>query len=218
VSTTWDFTGALVSYAKLATPPTVNPSFSQYDAHGNQLYNSSSHAYLVLASGFLPAARVAGVSPSSAPQGSTVTITGTGFTGASAVTFGTLAAPTYVVDSDTMITAVTPAVRTGTVDVTVANAGGTSITNSSDQFTFVLTPRVSSLSGGTKVTITGDNFTRGSVAAFGGVPAHVKFISAKSIVATAPAGSDSGVTVDVAVTSSHGTSALSTADRYTYSG
>jgi hypothetical protein len=40
VGVTWDFTGAVGSYAKLATAPTgLDPSFSVTDAHGDQLYN-----------------------------------------------------------------------------------------------------------------------------------------------------------------------------------
>jgi hypothetical protein len=61
VSTTWDFTGALVSDVTLHTPPTVNPTLSVFDVHKNQLYNQSNHAYLVLAPGFVPAPRPARV-------------------------------------------------------------------------------------------------------------------------------------------------------------
>jgi hypothetical protein len=223
VSTMWDFTGGLVSYAKLASTPTVNPTFSQTDSHGNQLYNSSSHAYLALASGFVPAPRVSGVSPSSGPQGSTVTIGGTGFTGVSAVSFGSRAAVSYTVNSSTSITAVTPAVPTGTVDVKVTGSGGMSATTVSDRFTFVPVPRVAGLSptqgtadGGTSVTISGVNFTGARTVSFGGVAAAFRVVSATSIVASSPAGPDSGVVVDVTVSSPAGTSALTSSDRYTY--
>ena len=52
-----------------------------------------------------------------------MTITGTGFTGATAVDFGTTAATNLTVVSDTQITATSPA-GTGTVDVTVTTPGG----------------------------------------------------------------------------------------------
>ena len=67
--------------------------------------------------------------------GTTVTITGTGFTGATAVDFGGAAA-TFTVDSDTTISALSP-LGTGTVDVTVKSANGTSATSAADQFTYV---------------------------------------------------------------------------------
>lgn len=81
---------------------------------------------------------VASISPNSGPPagGTFVTITGTGFTGASSVMFGSAAATSYTVDSGTQITAISPAEVQGTVDVTVATPGGTSALSSSDQFTF----------------------------------------------------------------------------------
>src|SRR6185437_10914096 len=48
-----------------------------------------------------------------------VTITGTGFTGATAVSFGGFPAASFTVDSATQITAVTPPHAGGTVDITV---------------------------------------------------------------------------------------------------
>ena len=58
-----------------------------------------------------------------ATGGSTVTITGTGFTGASSVTFGGVAAPFTLVNTKTII-ATTPAHSAGEVDVRVATPGG----------------------------------------------------------------------------------------------
>ncbi|HVB19720.1 MAG TPA: peptidoglycan-binding protein, partial [Candidatus Paceibacterota bacterium] len=67
--------------------------------------------------------------------GTIVTITGSGFTGATAVKFGTTAATSFTVNSDTSITATSPA-GIGAVDVTVTAPGGTSATGSADQFTY----------------------------------------------------------------------------------
>ena len=64
-----------------------------------------------------------------------MTITGTGFTGATAVDFGT-AAGTIVTVGATTITAYSPA-GTGTVDVTVTTPSGTSGISPADQFTYV---------------------------------------------------------------------------------
>jgi len=86
-----------------------------------------------------PAASVSGVSPSSGPLtgGTSVTISGSGFTGATAVDFGTVAASAFTVNSDTSITATSPAATSaGPVDVTVTTPAGTSATSSADQFTY----------------------------------------------------------------------------------
>jgi alpha-tubulin suppressor-like RCC1 family protein len=87
-----------------------------------------------------PPPTVTGVAPAEGPRagGTTVTISGKEFTGASAVKFGGTAAASFTVDSDTSITAVSPA-GTGTVDVTVSGPGGESATASGDQFTYVHT-------------------------------------------------------------------------------
>ena len=68
-----------------------------------------------------------------------VTITGTGFTGATAVDFGTTAATNVAVVNDTTITADSPA-GTGVVNVTVTTPGGTSAISAADQFTYVVAP------------------------------------------------------------------------------
>jgi len=57
--------------------------------------------------------------------GTTVTITGTNFTGATAVTFAGTAASSFTVNSATQITAVTPARSAGTADVVVTTPDGT---------------------------------------------------------------------------------------------
>ena len=71
------------------------------------------------------------ISPGSGPAagGTTVTITGTDLASATAVKFGGVAA-TISSDTATQIVATSPA-GTGTVDVTVTTAGGTSATSSS---------------------------------------------------------------------------------------
>jgi hypothetical protein len=62
------------------------------------------------------------------PSGGTVvTITGLGFSGATAVTFGGTPAASFDVDSDTQITATTPAHALGPVDVLVTTPAGTSL-------------------------------------------------------------------------------------------
>ncbi|MEI9982858.1 MAG: Ig-like domain repeat protein [Aliidongia sp.] len=115
---------------------------------------------------------VIGVSPSSGPVagGSSVIITGSSFTAATAVVFGTIPAASYTVNSSTQITAISPAGAAAAVDITVATAGGTSAVNAGDHFTFIgkssvtLTSSADPSSYGQAVTLTA------TVAASGGNP------------------------------------------------
>ncbi len=175
-----------------------------------------------------PAPTVGAVSPTSGPTagGGTVTITGTNFSGASAVSFGANAATVYTVNSSTSITATAPAGSAGAVDVTVTTPGGTSATSTADQFTYnagpppaptvsSLNPNNGSTGGGTTVAVAGTNFTGATAVNFGANAAAAYTInSSTSITATAPAGSAGAV--DVTVTTPGGTSATAAGDRFTY--
>ena len=69
-----------------------------------------------------------------------VTITGTGFSGATGVFFGGMPATSYTVVSGTEIQATAPTEPAGTVDVTVVNPAGASALSSADQFTYTGKP------------------------------------------------------------------------------
>ncbi len=188
---------------------------------GNTSTTSSSDQYT-----YVSAPTVTAVSPIAGPTagGTTVTITGTGFAaapGTGAVKFGATNA-NYTINSNTQITATSPANAAGTYDVTVATPGGTSATSAADQFTYIPAPTITSISptagptgGGTSVTITGTNFTGLTAVTFGGTAASgFTFVNATTITATSPAGSAG--TVDIRVTTGGGTSATSAADQFTY--
>ena len=102
---------------------------------------------------------VTGISPTQGPStsGTTVTITGTGLAGATAVDFGNTKAK-IVTDTATKIVVTSPVESAGTVDVTVFTANGTSAVSAADQFTYLAAPVFSSLSApsiayGTATTI-----------------------------------------------------------------
>jgi IPT/TIG domain len=81
---------------------------------------------------------VTGVSPASGQSagGDTVTVTGTGFTGATRVNFGPDPATNLNIAGDTTLTVTSPPGTAGTpVDVTVTTPAGTSATTPADQFT-----------------------------------------------------------------------------------
>jgi IPT/TIG domain len=88
-------------------------------------------------------AAITTISPTEGPKagGQDLTITGTGFTGATGVRFGATRAPSYHVVSDTQITATTPAHTARALDVTVTGPGGTSPTHKLSRYTYLATPR-----------------------------------------------------------------------------
>ena len=153
--------------------------------------------------------------------GTAVTITGTNFTGATGVKFGTTPAASFTVKSATQIIATAPAGAVGPVNVIVTTAQGASGTSAADQFTYIgpaitaVAPRVSSAVGGVSIIITGSNFTGATGVMFGTIPA-TKFTvnSATQITAVAPA--ESPGTVNVRVQTPSGVSGIVSADDVTY--
>ncbi|HTZ21213.1 MAG TPA: beta-1,3-glucanase family protein [Opitutaceae bacterium] len=78
------------------------------------------------------------VSPNYGNPGATVTLTGTGFVGVTAVNFGGIAVPSgqFTVVSATEITVTVPGGGSGIVDITVTAGGGTSALGAADRFQF----------------------------------------------------------------------------------
>lgn len=151
--------------------------------------------------------------------GNTVTITGTGFSEASAVDFGSTPAQSYRVISETEILAVAPR-GSGTVTVAVTTPAGSSEPRLEDRYTFE-SPAITSISpdfgaaaGGTSVKITGAHLLGASAVEFGKRPAsEFQVRSAQEIVAVAPSGEGS---VQLTVTTPDGTSPTGEASRFTY--
>jgi hypothetical protein len=124
---------------------------------------------------------------------------------------------------DTQLTAVSPP-GSGTVDVTVTTAGGTSVTTQFDEFSYIPVPVVNGVNpnngpgaGGTKVTIFGTGFTGVTGVAFG-VVGSINVVPDPNnpdtqLTADSPPGSG---TVDVTVTTAGGTSATSLVDQFSY--
>jgi alpha-tubulin suppressor-like RCC1 family protein len=169
------------------------------------------------------------LSPTKGPAagGTTVTITGTGLTGATKVMFGSVSAASFkvtTVKTITSITAVSPAEVAKTVDVTVTTPIGTSAISSLDHFKFgpptvtKLTPNSGSITGGTTVTVTGTGFGLGTEATlfkFGTTEATtVNCTSNTSCTVTAPSHVAGIVDVKATVTGQISPKALS--DQFTY--
>ena len=123
-------------------------------------------------------ATIAAVSPSTGTTagGTTIAITGTNFTGTTAVSLGGTPVKSFTISSATTITAVTAAAATaGPVTIAVTTPSGT-VTSSTNLFTYsVPPPTITSVSpntgttaGGTAIALTGTNFTGATAVSVGG--------------------------------------------------
>ena len=172
---------------------------------------------------------VSGLSATSGPVtgGTAVVITGTGFITGASVAFGNVVIPStsVTVTDATHLSVTAPAsVVVGTVDVTVATTGGTSLTtDSGNDFEYtVVTPEVDSLSlgtgstvGGDEVVISGRGFVEDSTVSFGGLDADVVDVTPTEITVTSPATVAVGA-VDVTVSNGELVSATSVDDLFDY--
>ena len=175
----------------------------------------------------LPSVDSLSISSGTSLGGTSLDINGVNFSGATQVDFGSTPAISFTVDSDTMISAVSPA-GSGTVDITVTTSAGTSATSSADQFTYVTTPppppgqppkiisaspKTGPKSGGTQVFIYGSNFTGATKVDFGTQSATFTILSDSEILATSPAGTGQ---VSLSVKNSAGTSPTVAQAHFTY--
>jgi hypothetical protein len=158
------------------------------------------------------------VSPSVGPiiGGTSVTIIGSYFTGATSVTFGGASVSFSVSDAST-ITATTPAHAAGAVTVTVSNV--TDSGSKSSGFTYYDPPAISTVSpsggpitGGTSVSIAGDNFTGATSVAIGGTTTSILGNTGSIITVSSPA--KAAGTYDVTVTTPGGTATKTSAFTY----
>ena len=194
----------------LGSTPTgdqYNQVINNHDYYVQQEYSNASNG---CALGYAAPAppTVSGFTPTSGQVGTSVVITGTGFTGVTAVAFNGKPA-TYSVISTTQITTTVPSgATTGPVSVT-ATAGNATSTGS---FT-VTAPAPPTVSGfmptsgqvGTNVTISGTGFTGVAAVAFNGKPATYSIISTTQINATVPSGATTGP-ISVTATAGNATS------------
>jgi Divergent InlB B-repeat domain len=151
----------------------------------------------------IPAPTITGFTPTSGPPGASVTISGSSFTGATAVAFNGVNA-TFTVSSDTSIQATVPA-SAATGPVSVTTSGGTATSSSS--FTVLQPPTIAGFTpasgtSGTAVTITGTNLIGTTAVTFNGTNASFTVASDTSVQTSVPAGATTG---PLAVRTSGGT-------------
>jgi alpha-tubulin suppressor-like RCC1 family protein len=177
---------------------------------------------------YLPPPTVTKVKANKGPAsgGTSVTITGTALTGATAVNFGANAASQFTVDSATSITATSPPGTSGAVDVSVTTASGASTSTSHDLFKYEaptlgsVGPPNGSVAGGTSVTVTGSGFAIGTettVFEFGkALATAVECGTTSSCTLITPAAKKAGVLDIVAVVGKLKSKKSPPADQYTY--
>ncbi len=200
-ATTVSFGGTAATTFTVVSATSINATVGA-GASGTVSVTSASGTGTLAGFTYLPPPTITSFSPTSAGTGQTVTITGTNFTGASAISFGGTAATSFTVVSATSITAVVGAGATGSVSLTTSN-GIASRTG----FTFTSAtpaPAITSFtptSGktGQVVNITGTNFTGATAVSFGGTAATTfTVVSATGINATVGAGASGTVSVTTA--------------------
>jgi hypothetical protein len=155
----------------------------------------------------IPPPTITGFSPASGPVGTTVTIDGSGFDGATAVRFGTtdVGAGNYTVVSDAQITATVPAgASSGQISVDAPGGTGTS----TDSFTVIQPPAITGFSPasgpvGTTVAIDGSGFDGATAVRFGTANAAAfTVVSDAQITATVP---EEAITAPISVDAPGGT-------------
>ncbi|WP_162303814.1 Ig-like domain-containing protein [Paracnuella aquatica] len=149
---------------------------------------------------------ISSFSPTSGPAGTTITIDGSYFTGATAVSIGGVPVTGFTVQSNTRIVATVPAgTINGTIAVTTAAGTGTS----SASFSSALPPAITSFAptsalAGATITITGTNLTGATAVYINDVAVNsFTVVSATSITAVV---ANNNTTGKIKITTAGGTS------------
>ena len=170
---------------------------------------------------------VTSINPTHGPStgGTSVVVTGTNFTGATAVNFGSTPAASFVVNSSTQITAVSPPALALLADISVTTPQGTSPVQGQSTFAydfgtapviFSISPTSGPTAGGTTVFVSGTNLTNVTSATFGTVAATgtIQHSCDCQIAITSPA--DAAGTVDIKLSGSGGSTTITSADQFTF--
>jgi predicted extracellular nuclease/ABC-type phosphate transport system substrate-binding protein len=180
---------------------TASPQIDIVHANSDFAVQATDHdpplARLSVGTQVTPAPSITSFTPTSGTAGTAVNITGSGFTAASSVQFNGAAALSYVVNSDTSITATVPSGAASGL-ISVVTPGGTA--TSSTSFTVIASspPIISSFSptsggAGLVVIITGSGFIGTSAVQFNGTAATSFTVNSNTqITATVPSGGTTG--------------------------
>lgn len=193
-----------VDYAVGAYPSIVTCGDLDGDGRADIIAANTSATYVsvlknIIGANLAPA--ITSFTPAAGVNGTTVTITGTNLSGATAVKFGGVKASSFTINSNTSITAIVGPGASGEVSVTTSF--GTAVL-AGFVFNGAIINSFTPATGeaGTVVNITGTNFTGATAVKFGGVSA-ASFTVNSSTSITAVVGN--GASGDVSVTTANGT-------------
>jgi uncharacterized protein YhjY with autotransporter beta-barrel domain len=161
------FVGGTGASEYIQYTPTSNPGVAYSNTVTYYTWdgvNANPQSFTVNIAAPVPTVSSLSASSGSGAGGASITISGTGFTGATGVTLGGTAATSFSVVNDGSITVVTPAHAAGTIDVTVTAAGGTSAAVTADHYTFIVSNPTLTASSTTPSTVDGTTYTTGSPA------------------------------------------------------
>jgi peptidoglycan/xylan/chitin deacetylase (PgdA/CDA1 family) len=203
--------------------PAGNPATVAALPHIISYYRARGYTFVdVLGNTGPPTVRTVSPSSGRTSGGSRVTLTGSGFRGITAVTFGGVPGTALHVISSMKLAVTSPRHVHGLVGIRVITNHGTSPSHTADQYRYVSPPAISSISptsgrtgGGTRVRINGADFRHVTVVLFGstrGTALHVG--TTRTLDITAPA--HTGGIVGIRVVTRYGRSAGRTGDHYTY--
>ncbi len=158
----------------------------------------------------LAPAVITGMSASTALPGTQITLTGTSFSGVTAIRFGATAAAFSIANATTAYVTVpiTPAGTQGsTTDITVVNGTGEASTAdpvTADDWTWASHPLITGMTPatgvqGSQVTLTGTGFTGATAVRFGGIDVAYTVVDDTTVHATVPTTPSAGSVVDVVV-------------------
>ncbi len=126
----------VVSPAFVGSPTNTTVDIIVYDGANGSTTSSADHYTYVPGKPTVTGVTTVATPPGGPTGGGTVVnVTGTNFSGVTAVDFGSTAGTSILENSLDSLSVTSPA-GTGTVDITVTNSAGTSATSSADQFTY----------------------------------------------------------------------------------
>lgn len=191
------FGGVTAPYSTVASLTTIQATVGTGATGNIEVRTAGGTATLAGFTWLQPVPTITSFTPTWGVAGALITITGTNFSGATAVSFGGVAPTSFTVVNATTITATVATGASGAVSVTTP--GGTATLGG---FTFLPpAPTITGISPsaahiGETVTITGTNFTDATMVNFGGTPAaSFAVISPTMITAIVGTGNHGDVSV-----------------------